>query len=64
MSPAHQSAAAAFAIAAAFSIFLFSAPSSEAKGSSCEEAAELSVLASPITPWRGAPLRVLFAAEK
>ncbi len=64
MSPARQSAAAAFAIAAAFSIFLFSAPSSEAKGSSCEEVAELSVLASPIAPWRGAPLRVLFAAEK
>ena len=63
-SPARQSAAAALAIAAAFSIFLFSASSSQAKGSSCEEVAELSVLASPIAPWRGAPLRVLFAAEK
>src|SRR6516165_4456772 len=62
-SPAHP-VAAAFAIAAAFSILLFSAPSSQAKGSSCEEVAELSVLASPIAPWRGAPLRVLFAAEK
>ncbi|MGB9163369.1 MAG: hypothetical protein WCC41_02770, partial [Rhodomicrobium sp.] len=63
-SPGRGSVAAAFAIAAAFSIVLFSAPSSQAKGSSCEEAAELSVLASPIAPWRGAPLRVLFAAEK
>ena len=27
-------------------------------------AAELAVLPSPLTPWRGAPLRVIFAAEK
>ena len=30
----------------------------------CEEAAGLSVLPSPVTPWKGAPLRVMFAAEK
>ena len=30
----------------------------------CEEAAGLSVLPSPVTPWKGAPLRVIFAAEK
>ena len=30
----------------------------------CEDAAELAVLPSPIAPWKGAPLRVLFAAEK
>ncbi len=30
----------------------------------CEDAAELAVISSPIAPWKGAPLRVLFAAEK
>ncbi len=49
---------------AAFSIALCWASLSDAKASSCEEAAQLSVLASPIAPWRGAPLRVLFSAEK
>jgi hypothetical protein len=31
---------------------------------SCDDAAELAVLPSPATPWKGAPLRVIFAAEK
>jgi hypothetical protein len=30
----------------------------------CEDAAELAVLPSPVAPWRGAPLRIVFAAEK
>src|SRR5258707_3807514 len=30
----------------------------------CEEAVGLSVLPSPVMPWKGAPLRVIFAAEK
>ena len=30
----------------------------------CEDAAELAVLPSPVAPWKGAPLRVIFAAEK
>ncbi|MEZ5788498.1 MAG: hypothetical protein R3D62_18915 [Xanthobacteraceae bacterium] len=30
----------------------------------CEEAAGLAVLDSPVAPWNGAPLRVLFAVEK
>src|SRR6516165_8199780 len=30
----------------------------------CEDAAELAVMPSPIAPWKGAPLRVIFAAEK
>ena len=56
----------ALLVAAAFSVFVFGASGLQAKGSlaACEEAAELSVLTSPIGPWRGAPLRVLFAAEK
>ena len=36
----------------------------EGPSGSCEDAAELAVLPSPIAPWKGAPLRVLFAAEK
>ena len=49
-----------------FSPVLFSAADSRAQGSSgtCEDAAELAVLPSPIAPWKGAPLRVVFAAEK
>ena len=30
----------------------------------CEDATELAVLPSPIVPWKGAPLRVVFAADK
>ena len=30
----------------------------------CEDAADLAVLPSPIAPWKGAPLRVIVAAEK
>jgi hypothetical protein len=36
----------------------------QAAAGSCEDAAELAVLPSPISPWKGAPLRVIFAAEK
>src|SRR5262249_45557007 len=44
----------------------FSVTASRAQGSStsCEEAAEVAVLPSPLAPWRGAPLRVIIAAEK
>jgi hypothetical protein len=35
----------------------------QAKGGNCEDAAELAVLSSPIAPWKGAPLRVVFAVE-
>jgi hypothetical protein len=47
-------------------VILFSAIDVRAQGSSgiCEDAAELAVLSSPIAPWKGAPLRVVFAAEK
>ena len=43
----------------------FAAADAHAQGSSstCKDAAELAVLSSPVTPWRGAPLRVVFAAE-
>ena len=53
-------------IAGAFFVCLFSAVDSQAQGpiGTCEEAAELAVLPSPVAPWKGAPLRVIFAAEK
>jgi hypothetical protein len=53
-------------IAGAFFVFLFSVVDSRAQGQigTCEDAAELAVLPSPIAPWKGAPLRVVFAAEK
>jgi hypothetical protein len=53
-------------IAGTFFVFLFSAVDSLAQGpaGTCEDAAELAVLSSPVAPWKGAPLRVVFAAEK
>ena len=53
-------------IAGAFFLLLFSAADARAQGSpgTCEDAAELAVLPSPLAPWKGAPLRVVFAAEK
>jgi len=66
---AHRFAAAATAsllVAGAFIGAVFSATDSRAQGASggCEDAAELAVLPSPLTPWKGAPLRVIVAAEK
>src|SRR5579871_875391 len=53
-------------IASALFAFLFPTTDAKAQGAmgSCEDAAELAVLPSPVTPWKGAPLRVIFAAEK
>jgi hypothetical protein len=49
----------------AFSVLLISTADSQAKDSvNCEEAAEVAVLPTPMAPWKGAPLRVIFAAEK
>ena len=36
----------------------------QAPAVSCDDAAEIAVLPSPLAPWKGAPLRVIFAAEK
>ena len=33
-------------------------------GSSCEDAGKLAVLASPVAPWKGAPLRIVFTSEQ
>ncbi len=53
-------------IAGAFCVFIFSARDAEAQSpsASCEAAAEIAILPSPIAPWKGAALRVLVAAEK
>ena len=53
-------------IAGAFFVFLLSVGDAQAEGLSgtCEDAAELAVLSSPLAPWKGAPLRVVFTAEK
>ncbi len=68
MFPARHFAAAATTMApiAGALFILFSAGDSRAQGPrvSCEDAAELAVMSSPIAPWKGAPLRVVFAAEK
>ena len=57
---------ASLLIAAGLFASLISVADSQAQGSSnaCEDAAGLAVLSSPITPWRGAPLRVVFTTER
>jgi len=57
---------AALLITGAFFVFLLSAVDARAQGSSgtCEDAAEVAALPSPVAPWKGAPLRIIFAAEK
>ena len=67
MRPARQTLAPAttlLLVAGAVAIQLCSAVPSVAQGRSCEDAAGVSVLPAPLAPWKGAPLRVLFAAEK
>jgi hypothetical protein len=59
-------ASALLLIASAFSVFLFSTAASRAQAPSgiCADAGDLAVLPAPLAPWKGAPLRVIFAAEK
>src|SRR5262245_50100890 len=69
MLPARPFAAAVTAwlsIAGACLVSLVTAVDARAQASpgTCADAAELAVLPSPVTPWKGAPLRVVFAAEK
>jgi hypothetical protein len=53
-------------IAGAFFVLVFSVVEAQAQGSAgaCDNAAGIAILPSPIAPWKGAPLRVIFAAEK
>jgi hypothetical protein len=59
-------ATASLLIATAFFTLLFSTLDSAAEAASgaCADAAELTVLPSPIAPWKGAPLRVMVVVEK
>jgi hypothetical protein len=45
-------------------VCLLGASPARAAASPCEESAAIAVLPSPLSPWKGAPLHVLFAAEK
>jgi len=60
------SVAASTVVLAAWAQFglMMSLGAANAQGSACEDAAELAILPSPIAPWKGAPLRVVVAAEK
>ncbi|HXZ22182.1 MAG TPA: hypothetical protein VEH78_05400 [Pseudolabrys sp.] len=64
MFPARQFAAAFPASLLIAATFLFSGMDARAQSGNCENAIGLAVLSSPIVPWKGAPLRVVFAAEK
>jgi hypothetical protein len=58
--------AAFLPVAGAFLVLLCSAADvwAQASAGPCEAAAQVAVLPSPLAPWKGAPLRVVFAAEK
>ncbi|KAB2939286.1 MAG: hypothetical protein K8F92_00620 [Hyphomicrobium sp.] len=62
----HFAAAAATASLLIAGASFVSAEDLPAKGpaSGCGDAAGLAVLASPLSPWKGAPLRVVFTAEQ
>src|SRR5262245_50086711 len=73
--PARQFAAAAVTASLIAGGFMFFTPhvaqaqqlaqaSSRVSANTCEEAVGLSVLPSPVAPWKGAPLRVIVAVEK
>jgi hypothetical protein len=46
------------------SLFSIVGVHAQTAATACESAVELAVLSSPVAPWKGAPLRVVFAAEK
>jgi hypothetical protein len=58
--------AAAAALVLIAGVFLFPVAGARAEGpsSTCDVGADLAVLPSPIAPWKGAPLRIMFVAEK
>src|ERR1700722_17146931 len=57
-------AALAAMLPLAGAILVFSGANAVAQGGACDEAADIAVLPAPIAPWKGAPLRVIVAAEK
>ena len=50
--------------AAALFAFATAGAQAETAGGPCDDAAEIAVLPSPITPWKGAPLRIILASER
>ena len=70
MLPRHLSIAAAaipsllIALAVAGLFSASSAARAEDAGAACQDEIGLAVLSSPVAPWSGTPLRVVFAAEK
>ena len=58
--------AALLPVAGAVIALLFAVAPARAEDTAgnCDGAAELAFLPSPVAPWKGAPLRVIFAAEK
>ena len=61
-----HAATASVLIAGGFVVSFLSAVHARAEGLSsiCQDAARVAVLPAPIAPWKGAPLRVLFASDK
>jgi hypothetical protein len=51
-------------IAAVLGILFSTADARAGTSGGCEETAGIALLPSPLTPWKGAPLRVLFTVEK
>ena len=64
--PFATASSALLLIAAALFIFVFSSADLRAEGQTgaCQDANDIAILPAPIAPWKGAPLRVLFAADK
>jgi hypothetical protein len=64
--PSRFAVAATGSLLLASALFALSVQQSQAASPSatCEDSAEIAALSSPITPWQGAPLRVLFVTEK
>ncbi|MBV8508523.1 MAG: hypothetical protein JO289_00005, partial [Xanthobacteraceae bacterium] len=57
-------ATALLLVPGAFSALLISTDAQARESADCEAAAQVAVLPAPMAPWKGAPLRVIFAAEK
>ncbi|WP_295558329.1 hypothetical protein [uncultured Hyphomicrobium sp.] len=68
MFPARRFAAAVTASALIVGTFAVpiarAADAKNAPAAKCEDAAGIAVMASPMTPWKGTPLRVVFTAEQ
>ncbi|MGV3632809.1 MAG: hypothetical protein ACO1NY_00540, partial [Pseudorhodoplanes sp.] len=60
----HRFLMAAMAVAGACFASLVLTTGAYAQAAACEDAADLAVMPSPLAPWKGAPLRIIFAAEK